>query len=120
MRQNRQAGNGRLGLIVTLALVGCAIFVLAKVLPVRIKAYEFRESMRMEARMGAVRRTNDEVAKRLMEEAQGLELPLVRKNLRVSRTKSKIIVAAKFEQPIDLKVTTYVFKFDEREEAPLF
>lgn len=104
----------------TLAIVGCAIFALVKVVPVRVTAYEFREILRQEARMGAVRRTDDEVAKRVMSEAKDLEIPLARKNLNVSRTRSKIVVAAKYEIPIDLVVTTYVFKFDGREDAPIF
>lgn len=120
MRNLKQAGSGRLGFIVTLAIVGCLIFTVAKVLPVRINAYHFRDTLRQEARLGAVRATNDDVAQRIMAEARDLDIPLTRKNLSVSRTKSKIIVAAQYEQPIDLKVTTYVFKFSAKEEAPLF
>ena len=31
-----------------------------------------------------------------------------------------MIITATYEHPIDLKVTTYVYKFDETEKAPLF
>lgn len=120
MRDSKQAGNGKIGFILTLAVVGCAIFALVKIVPVRIDAYNFRETLRTEARQGAIRATNAQVAKHIMSEAKDLEIPLVRKNLKISRTKSKLIVAAKYELPIDLKLTTYVFKFEAREEAPLF
>jgi hypothetical protein len=31
-----------------------------------------------------------------------------------------MIIRASYERPIDLKVTTYVFRFDAEERAPLF
>ena len=31
-----------------------------------------------------------------------------------------MIITAKYEQTIDLKFTKYVFKFDQKERAPLF
>ena len=46
----RQAGNGRLGFIITLALFASGIFAAVKVVPVRIDAYQFREVLREEAR----------------------------------------------------------------------
>jgi hypothetical protein len=31
-----------------------------------------------------------------------------------------MVISAKYEQTIDLKVTKYVYKFDHEERAPLF
>jgi hypothetical protein len=31
-----------------------------------------------------------------------------------------MIITARYEQPIDLKVTTYVYEFNAKERAPLF
>jgi hypothetical protein len=31
-----------------------------------------------------------------------------------------MVISATYEQPIDLKITTYVYKFAETEKAPLF
>jgi len=47
-------------------------------------------------------------------------IPLQRKNLKLQRTTGEMIISASYEQPIDLKVTTYVYRFDAREKAPLF
>ena len=48
-------------------------------------------------------------------------IPYVKKNnLQVSRTRSEMIISAKYEQPIDLTFTTYVYRFDHKEKAPLF
>ena len=116
----REKGEGRVGFMITLIIVGVAIFLGVKVIPVRIAAYEFRDVLREEARYGAVRNSDDVVTKRIMDKAVELEIPLDKKNLKVSRTPTQMVITANYEQPIDLKVTTYVYRFNETEKAPLF
>jgi hypothetical protein len=124
MTENRgrtsEKGEGKIGLMITLIIVGVAIFLGVKIIPVRIAAYEFRDVLREEARFGAVRDSNEIVTKRVLEKAAELEIPLDKKNLKVSRTPGQMIISATYEQEIDLKVTTYVYKFNETEKAPLF
>lgn len=124
MTENRgwtsEKGEGRVGFMITLIIVGVAIFLGVKVIPVRIAAYEFRDVLREEARYGAVRNSDDVVTKRIMDKAVELEIPLDKKNLKVSRTPTQMVITANYEQPIDLKVTTYVYRFNETEKAPLF
>jgi hypothetical protein len=119
-RRNRQKGEGRIGLVVAIVIVGAAAFLGVKIIPVRVAAYEFRDVLREEARYGAVRNSDTDVHKRIMDRAAELEIPLNKKNLKVSRNVSEIVISATYEQPIDLKVTTYVFDFNHKEKAPLF
>ena len=116
----RQRGEGRIGFLIALILVGAAIFVGMKVVPVRITAYEFRDALREEARYGAVRDDDAQVVQRILQKAEDLEIPLSKKNLEVKRTTGEMIIRAHYEQPIDLKVTTYVYRFRAEERAPLF
>ena len=58
--------------------------------------------------------------KRILQKAAELEIPLKKQDLNVSRTESTMIITASYEQPIDLKVTTYVYRFSATEKAPLF
>jgi hypothetical protein len=118
--RNGQKGEGRVGLLIALILVGTAIFLGMKIIPVRISAYEFRDTLREEARYAAVRNSDKAVAKRIMDKAEELEIPLKPKNLHLKRTQSEMIITASYEQPVDLKVTTYVYKFNVTERAPLF
>ena len=120
MMRSNQRGEGRLGLLIAVVVFGAAIFLGVKIIPVRIDAYEFRDILREEARFAAVRSADSQVAQRIMKKAQELEVPLDKKNLSVSRTNSKVTISAHYEVPIDLKVTTYVYKFDAKESAPLF
>jgi hypothetical protein len=119
-RRNSQKGEGRVGLLVALIVVAVVVFLGVKIIPVRISAYEFRDTLREEARYAAVRDDDKTVAKRIMKKADELEIPLKRSNLSLKRTTGEIIISAHYEQPIDLKVTTYVYKFSAKEKAPLF
>ena len=119
-RRNGERGEGRVGLAIAVVIVGVSAFLGLKIVPVRVTAYEFKDVLREEARYGAVRDSDKEVHKRIMNLAAEMELPLLAKHLTVKRSVSDIVVEASYEVPIDLKVTTYVFKFHHKEKAPLF
>jgi hypothetical protein len=119
-RLKAQNGEGRIGFLISLIVVGVAIFVGMKVIPVRITAYEFRDALREEARYAAVRDDDAKVVTRILQKAEELEIPLLKKNLEVKRTTGEMIIRASYEQSIDLKVTTYVYRFRAEERAPLF
>lgn len=119
-KRNRERGEGRIGFLISLIVLGVAIFLGAKIIPVRITAYEFKDTLREEARYAAVRNDDKSVADRIMQKAEELEIPLKRKNLKLKRTTGEIVITAQYEHPIDLKVTTYVYRFDAKEKAPLF
>ncbi len=120
MRRNGEKGEGRVGLAIAVVIVGVSAFLGLKVIPVRVTAYEFKDILREEARYGAVRNSDKEVHKRIMDQAAEMDIPLQAKHLTVKRNINEIVISAKYEHPIDLKVTTYVFKFDHKEKAPLF
>ena len=113
-------GEGRVGLLVALAVVGIGVFLGVKIIPVRINAYEFRDYVEQECRTAALTRDDKRIAKNIMEKAGDLELPLERKNLQLKRTSSEMIIKASFQMPIDLKVTTYNFQYAVDTRAPLF
>jgi hypothetical protein len=115
-----QKGEGRVGLLIALIVVGVLVFLGMKIIPVRITAYEFRDALREEARYAAVRNDDETVARRIMQKAKELEVPLQAKNLKLRRTPGEMVISASYDQPIDLKVTTYVYKFEAEERAPLF
>ena len=116
----RERGEGRIGLMLALALLGVGLFLGVKLVPVRVNAYEFKDFIQEECRFAATRNKDDEIAKRILAKAQALHLPLEKKNLRLERTAGEMIIKAKYQQTIDLKFTTYVYKFDHVERAPLF
>lgn len=120
MRKSRQSGEGRTGFIITLAVVLVGIFVGLKVIPVRINAYQFRDTLRDEARYASAHRNDAQVKERILDAAKGLEIPLEPKNVTIKRTRNEVVISARYEQPIDLKVTTYTYRFDAEQRAPVF
>ena len=121
MRDSKsERGEGRIGFLLSLALLGVGIFVGVKIIPVRINAYEFRDFIQEECRFAATRNRDDEIYKRIYDKARDLKLPLEKKNLHMERTTHEMIISATYRQTVDLKFTKYVFKFDHEERAPLF
>ncbi len=118
--RNGERGEGRLGLLMAVAIVGIGAFLGVKIIPVRINAYEFRDFVEQQCRTAALSHDDKKIAKSIMEKADDLELPLQRKNLSLKRTGSEMIIKANFEMPIDLKVTTYNFHYEVNTRAPLF
>jgi len=115
-----ERGEGRVGLIVAVAVIAAAAFAGVRYIPVKISAYEFRDFVDQECRTGALRRDAEEVRDRIMEKAKDMDLPLQKKDLVVKKTKSEMIVRAKYVQAVDLKVYTYNYTFDHEYRAPLF
>ena len=121
MLKNGQRGEGRVGFIVALVIVMVGLFVGIKVIPVRINAYQLDDTLREEARFASVNRNSDEEIKiRILEHAHILNIPLEAKNVTIERIRKEVIVTARFVQPIDLKVTTYNFRFEGVQRAPVF
>ena len=121
MLKNGQRGEGRVGFIIALVLVLGGIFVGLKVIPVRINAYQLEDTLREEARFASANRTKDtEIKQRILEEARALNIPLLPENVTIKRSKKEVVVAAKFVQPIDLKVTVYTYRYDGEQRAPVF
>ncbi len=118
--RERQKGEGKIGFLIGLTVLGIGIFLAVKVIPVRVDAYEFRDTIRQEARRAAIHGDVRKLAELILEKADELDIPLNAKNLEVRKTRSEMVVKAHYEQPIDLKVTTYVYKFEAEERAPLF
>jgi hypothetical protein len=120
MVRRGERGEGKIGLLIAVALVAIGIFLGVKIIPVRVAAYEFRDFVEEECRFAAVRKSDGEVRERILQKAEELRIPLDPKKLKLQRHGGEMIITADYEQPIDLSVTTYVFKFQVDERAPLF
>ncbi len=115
-----QIGRGRIGLLITLIILAIAVFIAYKIIPVKIRTYEFRDTMREEARMGSMRKSANETMEILLRKAEELELPITKNNLYVNRTNNRIMIRATYTIPVDFKVYNYDWRFDQNESAPLF
>ena len=113
-------GEGRIAFIFALIILVAAVFVAARLIPVKVKAYQFADYMRDEAQRTAWTKDDETLKKHLLEKARMLDLPITEENLKVIIGGGEIVVSARYEIPVDLGVKTYVWHFDQQERAPLF
>lgn len=115
-----ERGKGRVGFIVTLVVFLAGVFVAVRIVPVRIDGYQFKEVLREEARYAAVHRNDEAVVQRILDSAESMDIPLEKKNLKIRRTRVEVIISASYEKPVDLKLGTYTYRFNNEQKAPLF
>lgn len=113
-------GEGKVGLLISLVLLGAAAYTAYVLIPIKVRTYEFYDSMRSEARFGAVRRRDDIVHDRLMKKAHRLQIPLKAENLEIKRDGGQYIVTAHYTIPIDLAIYQTEWVYHEKATAPLF
>lgn len=115
--KNRERGDGKIGLIVMVLILAAAIFVLVKVVPARVNAYEFKDYMETYARAESWTRTPEQIQKDLLEKAHLLNLPITAENLTINKGGGTIEIRATFDVPVDLKVHKLVLHYDFRQTA---
>ena len=120
MRRNGyQRGEGRVGLVIALIVLGVAIFAGTKFVPVYVAAYDLKDTIRREAQ-GAALKTDEQIRKTILAKGAELDLPIGRDNIEASRSNTKFTLRVRFTKDLDMALFIYKFRFDERESAPLF
>jgi hypothetical protein len=112
-----ERGESKIPLILMILLLAAIIFVLIKVVPPRVNAYEFKDFMDSYARNESWQRDEEGNRKDLLDKANSLGLPIKPENITVERRGSRIKLRAVFDVPVDLKVKTWVLHYDFTEDA---
>ena len=97
--RNGQRGEGKVGLLIAIIVIGIAIFLGAKIIPVRVTAYEFRDVLREETRYAAVRYNDEAVVKRIMKKAKELEVPLRGSHIAATCHSSSFVTVLLYDDP---------------------
>lgn len=120
MRRRRlQSGEGQAGCIVSLVILLAVAFVAYKMVPVKVKAAEFRQELVDEAKSGSLR-TDKQIQQNLLAKAAELKLPLKEQDLRIKRSQASITIEADFVVPIEFPGYTYMWEFHPDYSTPLF
>jgi hypothetical protein len=115
-----ERGDGKIGLFILVILLAIIIFVLIKVVPARINAYEFKDYMEAYARQDSWSRTPDQMKKDLAEKARFLNLNITEKDISIDKAGANIAIHVVFDVPVDLKVHTWVLHYDFTQQAEHF
>ena len=122
MRRRRGiTGAGNLGCLMWLVVLVLVGHVLWKVVPVKIRASTFYDTMQEQASFGSIK-SEHQIEYEILRRAQELQIPVTKDNLKVTRTRNSVIVEARYQIPIDFfgGAYRYVWKFDQVVERPTF
>ena len=112
------AGSGRAGLIVRLAIIGFVLYVGIKVIPVYVLNYELADHLRQSALQAVANRLPDEaIQTEVVGYAQHLGLPVNRENVQVAVSSQAVSIRVDYTVPVDLKVYTWVLHFKPSAES---
>ena len=115
--RNSERGDGKLGLFIMILVLAAIVYVLVKVVPPRINAYEFKDYMETYARTESWSRSPEQIKKDMLQKAVMLDLPITEKQIEVNKGNAAIEIKATFDVPVDLKVYKLNLHYDFRQTA---
>ncbi|MFQ5877353.1 MAG: hypothetical protein ACE5JH_06660 [Acidobacteriota bacterium] len=115
-----ERGEGRFGAFVGLMVLALTVYLGFKVVPVMVRAYEFRDYLEEQARFAALRGKEEEVRKRILRKAEDLDLPVRGRDVRLHRGNGRYDIKVRYTVPIETPLYTYRWDFNEAQSAPLF
>jgi len=110
--RDHERGDGKFTLFVLLVLLAIVIFVLVKVVPARVNAYELKDFIEIYARTESWGHSPEQTKKDILAKAQVLKLNVDEKNIQINKQGPNISIRVTFDVPVDLKVYTWVMHYD--------
>lgn len=119
MNRSGKISFGCIIMSVILAIAGVAAY---QLIPLRIKAAEFKEAVKRAAENCATENkfTTQMAVGAILEKAKVLKLPVTEKQVRVERTGQVVRAEANYEVTVDIIGYKYTQKFNAFYEAPRF
>jgi len=118
-KSRRERGEGRFGCLVGLILLGLAIFVAWKMIPVKVKAAELRQTVVDEAKSAGTH--NDErIRAAILAKANEDNLPVTADNIKIVRANGEITVTVVYTVPIVFPGYTYNWHLEHEAKNPIF
>ncbi len=117
--RRRERGEGQLGCIVGLILLAIAIFVAWKMIPIKVRAAELRQTVIDEAKAAG---THDDGRIRdvILNKAREDKLPVTADNIHITRANSEITVDVDYVMPVDFPGFTYQWHLNHHAQNPIF
>lgn len=101
MRNHRgQRGESNAGCLFGLIVLALAIFLAYKMIPVKVKAADLKQTVTDEAKMAGTHR-DDVIMNQILAKARELNLPIGEENVKINRTAGEITVDVEYDVPVD-------------------
>ncbi len=112
VKRNGEKGAGHMKAIVWTLILAAFIYVTAMTIPVLINEYQFQDSLDEIARFSSVgHKSNTDVQKAVLEEAQKEDLPIQAEDIKVAGTGGNIHINVDYSVTVDLKVYQWTLNF---------
>jgi inner membrane protein involved in colicin E2 resistance len=120
MRVRRgERGEGKLGCLFGLILLGLAILVAWKMIPVKVRAAELRQVVVDEAKAAGTH-NNQQIMGAIMAKVYDTRLPVAEDDVKINRKDGQITVDVEYDVPIDFPGYTYKWHQHHHAENPIF
>jgi hypothetical protein len=119
LRKRNQRGEGQFGCLIGLVLLLVACVLAYKLIPIKVKAADMRDTMVDEAKPAG---QHDErvIMKTILRKADELEFPITAENVKINRNSTYISIDMKYTVPVELPGYTYHWNFHHHTENPIF
>jgi hypothetical protein len=115
----RQRGESNIGCLFGLILLAIAIFIAYKMIPVKVKAADLKQTITDEAKMAGTH-NNELIMKSILAKAQENRLPVTEENVKITRASGEITVEVEYDVPIDFPGKTWMWHQHILAQNPIF
>jgi hypothetical protein len=118
-RNRRERGEGQFGCLVGLVLLLIAGMIAYKLIPVKVKTADLRETVVDESK-SAGRHNDRAIMGNILAKAKQLDLPVAEQNVRINRANSYIRIEVTYTVPVPFPGYVYNWDFRHYAENPIF
>ncbi|MFL6194396.1 MAG: hypothetical protein ACJ75H_09515 [Thermoanaerobaculia bacterium] len=115
-----ERGEGNLGCVMWLLVLGLAVLISWKMVPVKIASAELYDFMDEQAKFTGVNTTAEDVKKNILQRAVELNLPVDKDHVTVVRIGDRIRMTAEYSVPVQFPGYTYNWHFRHELDRPIF
>lgn len=118
-RSRRESGEGQLGCLFGIALLLLAVYVAFKVIPIKVRAADLRQTVVDEAKSAGTHK-DDQIMKYILAKANDVDLPVTEDNIKIVRRANDISVDVEYTVPIQFPGYTYNWQIHHHADNPIF
>jgi hypothetical protein len=119
-RRTAQSGEGNLGCIIWSLVLGLAILISWKMIPVKVSSAEMADYLVEVAQFQSAQKAPEDIKKIILLRASELNIPLAKENVTVVRAGDRIRMTVEYTIPVDFPGYTYNWHFRHEIDRPIF
>lgn len=119
-RRIAERGESNLGCILWLVLLGIAVLISWKMIPVKVNSAELSDYMVEVAQFQSAQNAPDVLKQMIINRASELGIPLTKENVTVVRTGDRIRMTVDYTVPVQFPGYTYNWHFRHELDRPIF